>query len=34
MINLDAVILFFPYDQPYGDLVVDNAWFYTPGGSP
>ena len=24
---------FLPDAQPFGDLEVDSAWFYTPGGS-
>ena len=33
-IDWDAVTFFLLTDQPPGDLEVENAWFYTPVGSP
>ena len=32
--KLESITLFPPSAKPSGDLVVENFWVYTPGGSP
>ena len=31
---MEPVTFFLPYSKPSGDLEVDVAWVYKPGGSP